>query len=138
MTSRTSWTMTILLHEVIPFMTGCEAMIKFQGRSFLKQYMPMKPVKWGIKVWLLGDSSNEYFSKFTRANKRGWAWRAHSKNTKGLEKKSHNVFFNNFFTSMNLLEDLEDSIYGCSIVQRDRKGLWLEEEVLPLCPCMWG
>ena len=27
-----------------------EAMIKFQGRSSLKQYMPMKPVKRGIKV----------------------------------------------------------------------------------------
>ena len=41
-----------------------EAMIKFQGRSSLKQYMPMKPVKRGIKVWVLGDSSNGYFSKF--------------------------------------------------------------------------
>ena len=33
-----------------------EAMIKFQGRSSLKQYMPKKPVKHGIKVWVLGDS----------------------------------------------------------------------------------
>ena len=30
-----------------------QAMIKFQGRSSLKQYMPMKPVKRGIKVWVL-------------------------------------------------------------------------------------
>ena len=41
-----------------------EAMIKFQGRSSLKQYMPMKPIKRGIKVWVLGDSSNRYFSRF--------------------------------------------------------------------------
>ena len=27
-----------------------EAMIKFQGRSSLKQYMPMKPIKRGINV----------------------------------------------------------------------------------------
>ena len=27
-----------------------EAMIKFTGRSSLKQYMPMKPIKRGIKV----------------------------------------------------------------------------------------
>ena len=39
-------------------------MIKFQGRSSLKQYMPLKPVKRGIKVWLLADSRNGYFSKF--------------------------------------------------------------------------
>ena len=30
-------------------------MIKFQGRSSLKQYMPMKPTKRGIKVWVLAD-----------------------------------------------------------------------------------
>ena len=41
-----------------------EAMVKFQGRSSLKQYMPMKPVKRGIKVWVLGDSHTGYFSKF--------------------------------------------------------------------------
>ena len=38
-----------------------EAMIKFQGRSSLKQYNPMKPVKHGIKVWVLADSHNGYF-----------------------------------------------------------------------------
>ena len=31
-----------------------EAMIKFTGRSSLKQYLPMKPIKHGIKVWVLG------------------------------------------------------------------------------------
>ena len=41
-----------------------EAMIKFQGRSSLKQYMPLKPVKCGIKVWVLADSHNGYFQKF--------------------------------------------------------------------------
>ena len=35
-----------------------EAMIPFQGRSSLKQYLPKKPVKRGIKVWCLADSSN--------------------------------------------------------------------------------
>ena len=41
-----------------------EAMIKFQGCSSLKQFMPQKPIKRGIKVWVLGDSSNGYFTKF--------------------------------------------------------------------------
>ena len=41
-----------------------EAMIKFQGHSSLKQYMPKKPIKRGIKVWVLGDSTNGYFSRF--------------------------------------------------------------------------
>ena len=30
-----------------------EAMIEFDGRIGWKQYMPKKPVKWGIKLWCL-------------------------------------------------------------------------------------
>ena len=41
-----------------------EGMNKFQGRSSLKQYMPQKPIKRGIKVWVLGDSHNRYFVDF--------------------------------------------------------------------------
>ena len=40
-----------------------ESMIKFKGRSSLRQYMPMKPVKRGYKVWLRADESG-YISKF--------------------------------------------------------------------------
>ena len=41
-----------------------EAMIPFQGRSTLKQYMPAKPVKRGIKVWCRADSHNGYMCEF--------------------------------------------------------------------------
>ena len=41
-----------------------EAMIPFKGRSSLKQYMPLKPVRRGIKVWARADSSNGYVSAF--------------------------------------------------------------------------
>ena len=40
-----------------------EAMIPFKGRSSLKQYMPNKPVKRGIKVWALADAKTGYISK---------------------------------------------------------------------------
>ena len=51
--------------EYIP---GCdlamdEAMIGFKGRFFLKQYLPVKPTKWGIKAWGLSDSANGYLLK---------------------------------------------------------------------------
>ena len=42
-----------------------EAMIPFQGRSSIKQYMPMKPIKRGFKVWVRADSHNGYFSEFS-------------------------------------------------------------------------
>ena len=41
-----------------------EAMIPFKGRSTLKQYMPLKPVRRGIKVWALADSLNGFVSDF--------------------------------------------------------------------------
>ena len=40
-----------------------ESMIKFKGRSSLKQFMPKKPIKRGYKVWVLADKSG-YASKF--------------------------------------------------------------------------
>lgn len=41
-----------------------EAMIRFKGRSSLKRYMPKKPIKQGIKVWMLADGVNGYVSSF--------------------------------------------------------------------------
>ena len=41
-----------------------EAMIKFKGRSSLKQYLPMKPIKRGFKVWVRADSQNGYLCNF--------------------------------------------------------------------------
>ena len=37
-----------------------EAMVKFKGRLKFLQYMPLKPVKRGIKIWCRCDSSNGY------------------------------------------------------------------------------
>ena len=41
-----------------------EAMIKFKGKSKITQYIPLKPIKWGIKVWILADSVNGYIIDF--------------------------------------------------------------------------
>ncbi|CAG5054386.1 unnamed protein product [Parnassius apollo] len=41
-----------------------ECMIKFKGRSTLKQYMPKKPIKRGFKVWSRCDSLTGYLYQF--------------------------------------------------------------------------
>ena len=41
-----------------------EAMVKFQGRSSLKQYMPLKPIKRGFKIWCLCDANSGYLHEF--------------------------------------------------------------------------
>lgn len=41
-----------------------ESMIKFKGRCVLKQYMPLKPIKRGYKVWCLADAVTGFISAF--------------------------------------------------------------------------
>ena len=41
-----------------------EAMIKFRGRLAFRQYLPAKPVKYGIKVWMRADPTNGYTNDF--------------------------------------------------------------------------
>ena len=86
---------------------------------------------------------NGYFSKFNvytgkeKEREQGLGEHVVKTLTKGLEHKHHHVFFDNFFTSVKLLEDLhEDGIYGYGTVTKGQKGLTtraeeavLEEEV---------
>ena len=106
-----------------------EAMIKFQGRSSLKQFMPQKPIKRGIKVWVLGDSSNGYFTKFEvytgkgATAEKGLGTRVVKSLTSELKGKNHHVFFDNYFTTHDLLADLvTDGIYSCGTARKDRRG----------------
>ncbi|CAG4940422.1 unnamed protein product [Parnassius apollo] len=41
-----------------------ESMILFKERSFPKQYMPLKPIKRGYKVWCRCDSQTSYLYEF--------------------------------------------------------------------------
>ena len=40
-----------------------ESMIKFKGRLSFRQYLPNKPIKWGIKVWAMCESKTGYMAK---------------------------------------------------------------------------
>ena len=37
-----------------------ERMVKSKHRSGIRQYIKNKPTKWGIKLWVLADSTNGY------------------------------------------------------------------------------
>ena len=109
-----------------------EAMIPFKGRLSLKQYMPLKPVKRGIKVWECADSSNGfvcdlnvYTGKQRDGNpEQGLGYRVVHNLTRTLVGKNHHVFVDNFFNSVNLAEDLlQDKIYICGTVRSNRQGI---------------
>ena len=81
-----------------------EAMIPFQGQSFHKQYLPNKPVKRGIKVWCLADSTNGYVQNYDVYTGKG---SNSSEGTLGsrlvlmlsdhLKHKNHHIYCDNFF-----------------------------------------
>ena len=39
-----------------------EAMVKYKGRIYFRQYMPKKPIKWGIKVWMIAEPKTGNFA----------------------------------------------------------------------------
>ena len=81
-----------------------EAMVKYKGRSSIKQYMPQKPVKRGFKIWMLADSATGYVLKFTvyegktgNSVERGLGANVVKRLTEHLQNKYHHVYFDNFF-----------------------------------------
>ena len=45
-------------------MRAMRAMIAFRVTLAFRQYMPAKPTKYGIKVWVRADSHNGYKNEF--------------------------------------------------------------------------
>ena len=106
-------------------------MVKFKGRLGIKQYMPQKPIKRGIKIWECADSSNGFVSEYqvyTGKQQDGTpeenlGYRVVHDLTRNFMGKNHHVFFDNYFSSVKLSEDLlKDAIYSCGTVRANRKG----------------
>ena len=109
-----------------------EAMIGFKGRLSFKQYMPAKPTKWGIKSWALCDSSTAYCLNFqvytgraARANQEhGLGYRVVMDMIQPYLGLHHHLYFDRFFTSPALVENLEtQATYCCATVQLNRVGI---------------
>lgn len=107
-----------------------EAMIKWTGRLSFKQYLPAKPIKRGIKVWMRCDADNAFLTDFniylgrgSHESEHGLGYDVVNKLTRDLTNKYYHVFFDNYFTSVKLAVDLlADGIYSCGTVRINRKG----------------
>lgn len=111
-----------------------ESMVPFKGRSSLKQYMPLKPVKRGYKIWVLADAKSGFIMKFDPYT--GKDTTTFSSNSATMcEKVVLNlcdviettlclVAYDNFFTTYNLMLTLkEKDIYSVGTVRMNRKNL---------------
>ncbi|XP_043468349.1 piggyBac transposable element-derived protein 4-like [Leptopilina heterotoma] len=106
-----------------------ESMIKFKGRNSMKQFMPAKPIKRGYKMWTRADESGfvsefqMYTGKAESAEKQLGA-RVVKDLTRELVGGNHHVYFDNFFTGVDLLASLKrDNIFACGTVRANRAKL---------------
>jgi len=111
-----------------PFQSIDESMTKFKGRSSLKQYMPMKPTKRGIKIWMRCDSQTGhvydmdiYAGKEEEATQGTLGERVITKLTASIKEKDVTIGFDRFFTSVNLINNLDHAAVGT--VMKNRKNM---------------
>ena len=108
-----------------------ESVISYKGRLSFIQYLPKKPHKWGLKAWVLADSSNGYV----------WGWQLYTGKAEGtaehglahrvmmdltndhrLEQKGYLVYTDNFYSSPALFKALADRGFGaCGTARKDRR-----------------
>lgn len=106
-----------------------ESMIKFKGRSSMKQYMPQKPIKRGFKAWIRSDESGyvcefQIYTGKTKNTEKQLGLRVVKDLTRDLIGGNHHVYFDNFFTSVDLLIYLkENQIFACGTVRKNRSRL---------------
>ena len=103
-----------------------ESMTKFKGRSSLKQYMPLKPIKRGIKLWTRCDAdsgyvydTNIYCGKDTE-QEGNLGERVVQKITEGV-RNDVVLIFDRFFTFTHLLNFIEYAALGT--YKRNRKNV---------------
>ena len=108
-----------------------EAMIPFKGRLGFKQYMEDKPTKWGIKVFVLSDSTNGYVYRlqvYTGKNsdlstsEMGLSSKVVTELVRGLEGSSPKLYMDNYYTNSRLFLNLYDkSVGACGTARTNRK-----------------
>lgn len=107
-----------------------ESMIKFKGRNSIRQYMPMKPIKRGYKVWIRADEYGYicefqiYTGKVNNKSENLLGERVVKDLSRALVHKHYRIYFDNYFSSVDLMSCLRtDGILACGTVRKDRKDL---------------
>ena len=106
-----------------------EAMIAFKGRSSLKQYMPQKPVKRGIKCWVRADAVTGYVSAFEvytgrkgDSVEKGLGANVVKSLCESIYHTKRHIYFDNFFSSVDVALDLlQNGLYSCGTVSSNRR-----------------
>jgi hypothetical protein len=90
-----------------------ECVIPYKGYCFIRQFMPDKPIRFGIKVWMLASSKSRfiwkmevYFGEGTGTSEHGLGYHVVERMMTGLENRDHYLVIDNLFASVNLFHQL--------------------------------
>lgn len=133
-------------------------MIPWRGHLSFQQFTTSKPIRFGIKVWVLADSESKYIcgqQLYIGRNpgesaEVGLATRVVKELGIGLEGNSHHLYTDDFYTSVDLYQYLFDNkIYACGTIKGSRKnfpkeivfegtrGTYQWQTCGPLLPVAW-
>ena len=114
--------------EDSPYQSIDESMTKFKGRSSLKQYLPLKLIKRGIKIWERCDSKTGYVYDLSVYSGKNMEERNGEKITLGervvlklaesIRKSDVTLAFDRFFTSVQLIDNIQYAAVGTCISNR--------------------
>ena len=118
------------LYQPSQYVAVDERLVKSKHRSGMRQYIANKPAKFGLKLWVIADSSNGYTYDFyvytgktNEVYTHGLGHHVVMKLVQPLLNQGYHVFFDNFYTSMQLLKDLfAQGTPSCGTVTENRKG----------------
>ena len=106
-----------------------EAMVKYKGRFLLKQYMPMKPIKRGFKIWCRCDAHNGFTCCFqiylgaTDSAEKNLGVRVTMDMARDIFGKGYHLYCDNFFTCPKLaIQLLKEKVYCIGTVKKNRRG----------------
>ena len=120
-----------LLYQPMQHVAIDERMVKSRHRSGIRQYIKDKPIKWGIKLWVLADSSNAYVVDFNiysgkaagrEISAHGLGYDVVRKLMGDYENQGYHLYVDSFYTSMTLAKHLfEQGILFTGTILENRK-----------------
>ena len=110
-----------------------ESLAPFKGRLSYKQYIPNKPKKWGVKLWVVCDARTGFCLDWIPYTGHEVApSRSTDSETERIVKRLVEPFFNsdravymdNYYSSVPLFRQLKcEGLGACGIIRQNRRGL---------------
>lgn len=109
-----------------------ESLMKFKGRTKMKQCQKLKPAKEGLMALLVSEAKTGYIFNWDLYRGKAMSWKVKDYNTKTalrllkpVANLGHHVYMDSAYTSGSLLHKMATELGtgGCGTIRKDRKGV---------------